>query len=287
MKNLWLKFLAIFIALFCRHLVTTDVKIATINVPIELQNIPNDLILVSDIEQLRVKLSGPRFLVSEIVSSSSPLVMRLPEGVTERVVLPIDLDGMQLPPSVSVLSVDPPELELNFDSKTEKLLGVVVPKLGQLSDDVQLLESNVVPRQVLVSGPRSELNRIKVIETFPVDLSTIQRSGTLKLNVRGLSKQMRAEIDSVSWLVQVKLITERRVLTLPVINPPEVVGNVTPQAVKVTFEGKRSRVREVGLHELSTGLEPSDIQGRYKVLVRHPDDLTLVSVTPEYISVVE
>jgi len=111
---------------------------------------------------------------------------------------------ISLPPSVAVLSLDPPEVELVFENVEERELKVEVPQLGSLPKSLVLVDIKLDPKAVRVKGPRSELKQLRSVETEPLDLRDIKESQSVTLALRKPGALSTLSIEAVSGKVEVE-----------------------------------------------------------------------------------
>lgn len=256
-RNLSLKAASLVIAIFLTYAVNSasNTSVVSIIVPIEVQNTPEDKILVRPTKRaVQVTLKGPSFLVGPVVSSPPPLSVKLPAIEGDRFLANLKASELALPPTVEVLSIDPPEMEFVFETVERREVKVEVPRVGQLTKDLVLEKIEIEPKMIQVKGPRSELRQLRALETEPIDLSDIEGSRTVRLRVRPPSSQVSVASSEVSASVVVGLVPQERML------PPRPVElRASPELPSMKVEPSEVSIVVAGDREAMARLSPSSV----------------------------
>ncbi len=143
-------------------------------VPLELQNIPKELILVSDIPSMvDIRISGPRTLQMKISPSDISIVVDLIDlqpglttfkGLEER---------LNLPSGLRVTRLSPSYLDLKLERVQEKKVPIRLILAGEPSPGFKLGEITIVPSKVTVSGGETELKNVTEVTTETIDLQGV------------------------------------------------------------------------------------------------------------------
>jgi len=291
-RNLPLKALSVLIAVLLAFAVhsSSNTSVVSLVVPIEIQNPPEDKILVRPSKKMvEVSVQGPSFLVRQIVSSPPTLRVKLPEGQDDRFLVNLKASEVSLPPTVDVLSVEPPEMEFVFEVQDRREVKVEVPRVGQLPKELVLDRIEINPRTVTVLGPRSELKLLRAVETEPIDLQGIDATSTLTLKIRPPSAQVDLSVATVSALISVEAVPRERMLDARPIEVRAAVGvprvRPEPSEVAVVVEGDPSVVYNLSPASVIPYVRLKDVQaakaGVAEVAVELPQGLRLVRVDPK------
>lgn len=257
-------------------------------VPLELQNRPADLLLVSprvDVVDLRV--SGPRTLLSRIDRDRLSIALDLSGVRPGPAIFRLQTEPLNLPRGVKVVRLTPSEVTLEFARIVRRVLPVHVTLAGKPPGGLRVANVKVTPESVRVSGPADEVERLKVVETAPFDLSeaavgVIERDVALEAG--------RAYLSFTSSLVHVRVELEEPEATRVLRKVPVVVRNseqrttVTPTTVQISVRGPQSAVESL---ELASGAVYIDAAGweagEYRVapVVDLPPAVALRDLEPE------
>jgi YbbR domain-containing protein len=239
MHHLGLKVFAVLIGLLLWLIVTTDIRIATISVPIEVQNLPSDSILLSDFtQQATVKVSGPRFLVSEVVATPPVFLLQMPSDVSEQFTVALRGDELSLPSAVRVLAIEPGEITVQFDKRVTRRIPVQVPRIGTLPKDYQIISTEITPTKVDITGPEREVSRLEEVETFPVDLRRVEGDTSREIELRKPGVKTSVNPGKVRWAISVRPVEEvRSIRSVPItIKGDFELGEVSIRPSTVTLQ---------------------------------------------------
>lgn len=294
-QNLPLKVASLFIALILAYAVHSagNASVVSLYVPVEIKNIPDDKVVVSPTKRsVQITIRGPSFLIGPIASSPPSLRARLPDEVRDRAIVnfqPIDLN---LPRSIEVLSIEPSRMELGLETVEQYEVPVKIVSSGHLSNGLVLEGIEVSPKKVLVRGPRSEVNKVRLIETEVLDLSSLASSDEVVLKLRNANPKVVASANTVVARVLIgNPPTERSFDALAVevrSRAGESAVRIEPKSVSVALSGPPGVVS--GLDEKAivpyvrlTGrpASPSDVP----VSVDVPEGIRVVKVSPARVRV--
>ena len=289
MKNLGLKFLSLSIAVLLYlfvHSQTNSTVIALV-VPVELKNMPAEkMVLLPALRQAQVSIKGPSFLVREVAISSPAFHIDLPDDVGQRYEVSLTGSDLALPPAVEVVSIEPPTMELIFDTVVEKELLVEVPRIGRLGENVRLVDMVVTPETVLVRGPATELDGVHSIRSKPIDMRTLEKSRKFDLSLRGIGQYSKAMEESVGVEVNIVSVSvERKFIDEPV----EVrVSNgysyeVIPDMVTIEVSGPRKLVDALDSSQVTPYVKVEGVldQNEVAVQVDLPEGIAFVASDPQ------
>lgn len=294
MKNLGLKIWSLLIAIALSVFVQSQSNrgMVTLLVPVELRNIPqNKILLLPKLPQAQVRLRGPSYLLSNVASSPPSIVFRVPPDVGERFTVSLQSSAFATPAGVEVLSIDPPEIEFIFDELVSKSFPLIVPRIGQLEGDLKLERIEILPENVVVTGPKTELQGLPNVETTPVDLRGITQTSQRELELRVPGRFSKLAVNKVSVRIVVSTLTqERRFSSIPIQPPAGSSAHFLfrPAVATVEVSGPRRRIKRLAANELRVEpkLEPAASGSMTVPLeVTLPEGISLVELDPEKVSV--
>ena len=294
-KNLTLKLVSVIAATLLAFALqdASNASVVSLFVPIELRNPPADKVLVKRMKQgVQITIKGPSFLIGEVAASPPPLRLKLPDDVGGKYTAQLMASDISLPPSVSVLTLDPPEVELTFENIEERDVRVEVPQLGLLSKELLLVDIALDPAAVTVKGPQSEVRQLRSIATEPLDLREIQESETVSLRLRKPGALSSVSVESVSARVSVeKRPVERQFVARPVelrLTGDSKWVKVNPAAVTVVLSGDPAALGEIDPGEVLPFIKPKSQPSRagdlYDVEVDAPKGVKVVKVAPSSVT---
>lgn len=290
-RDMPLKGLSLLIALLLAYAVHSagNASVVSLFVPLEVKNAPEDKVLVKPTKRgVQVTLKGPSFLVGPLASSPPSLQAKLPDDVDDRVTVSLKPSDMSLPHSVEVLSIEPQQVDLFFDSIERREVKVEVPRFGQLGSALVLEAIDVSPKSVTVKGPRSEVKQLKAIETEPVNVSEITQTTELTRQLRSPGSSISLSTNSVSVRVVVgQMPSQLQFVDRPVeVRIPRGLGSfvVEPGEVSVTVSGPPEKIMKLTASDVIPYVRmsdlPRDMSSKLKIQADVPESLKVISIEP-------
>lgn len=190
-SNVGLAVLALIIALGLWIAGHRDIE-RSVEVPIELRNIPSDLMVIDNrVDYVVLRLSGPRTLVSTLNANDLKLPLDLHGTRSGSLSFPLGPSSFNIPRGVTVARITPPVIHLRLDPVIKRSLPVSVRFSGKPLAGYKIEETVVQPESVSVQGPADEMRRMDFIETLPIDVegsrSSIKRMVRLSTDGKPLS----------------------------------------------------------------------------------------------------
>lgn len=295
-RDLPLKGLSLLIALLLAYAVHSagNASVVSLFVPLEVKNAPDDKILVKPTKRgVQVTIKGPSFLVGPLASSPPPLQARLPDDVDDRVTVSLKASDMSLPHSVEVLSIEPQQVDLFFDSIERREVKIEVPRFGQLPSALVLESIEVAPKTVTVKGPKSEVKQLKAIETEPVNVSEISQTIELTRQLRSPGSSITLSTTVVTARVVVgQMPSQLQFVDRPVeVRVPRGLGSFTvePSEVSVTVSGPPEKIMKLTAGDVIPYVRmsemPKDMSSKFKIQADVPEPLKVISIEPSVVAI--
>jgi YbbR domain-containing protein len=271
-----------------------NASVVSLFVPLEVKNAPEDKVLVKPTKRgVQVTLKGPSFLVGPLASSPPALQARLPDDVEDRVTVSLKASDISLPYSVEVLSIEPQQVDLVFDSIERKEVKVEVPRFGQLASSLLLEGIEVTPKTVTVKGPRSEVKQLKAIETEPINVSEISQTTELTRQLRNPGSSISLSTSVVSARVIVgQMPSQLQFAARPVeVRIPRGLGGflVEPSEVSVTVSGPPEKIMKLSAGDVIPYVRmselPKDVSSKLKVQADVPESVKVVGIDPPLVEI--
>ncbi len=204
-----------------------------------------DRVLVSrTIDEVQISVRGTRRRIQRLQKQRLANV-RIDLGRLSSGDFRLEPSMFDLPDGVELISINPPNIYLEFDEKDEKMLPVTIDTIGLPAAGFKIGEVLSSPSQVRVSGARKVLAELDSIVTKKVNLTGRTQSFDGPVDLLRSDVQI---LDSDSVRVTVKIVEElqRRVLAskavviVPVDTMLTEVGRfrVEPQTVVITMYGE-------------------------------------------------
>ena len=143
-------------------------------VPLELQNIPKELIVASQVPSLiDVRISGPRTLLMKVSPGDIGITVDLSDlkpGLTSFKRLE---ERLNLPSGMRVTRVSPSFVDIRLDRRKEKRVPIKIVLAGDPDPGYRVTGLKSLPDKVRISGAESEIKSISEVMTEPIDLKGV------------------------------------------------------------------------------------------------------------------
>mgnify|MGYP005835151363 CR=1 FL=1 len=293
--NLPLKLLSLAIAFALWSFVNFGERDAedTLRVPIELRNIPANLMITSPRDDfVEVRVVGPRTLLGRVDRNRLAIPIDLSGVKPGPAVFRLSADSLPLPRGVRVVRITPAQITLELERVAHKTVPVRMRLAGRLPAYLQIADTKVSPEMVEVSGPVSTIEDVTTAYTQPIDVTSLG-PGTfereLPLEPVGDYVSFSANRVAVQLRVEEIQITKQLRRVRVEVRNARLQAVVTPATVDVTVRGPKRLLQEgtpaleVSAYWDADGKGP----GRYEAtpLVSAPAGIEVVAVEPSVVRV--
>jgi hypothetical protein len=257
--------------------------------PLELRNVPERSMIVNDdrVDTVAVKLNGPSLLLASLDTRRVPTlvdVARVTLGEETRIKIRDDM--IRVPRGVRILDVGPSRIPLRLEEVRRTTLPVSVATTGAPRGGYRVETMTVTPERVTVTGPAHVLDRLKAIETEPIEIrdlsAAVQRTvGVVRGEQLIAVRPERVIVDLA--VAPIVVSREFKRLTVEVRNVDRPF-QLRPARVNVTVRGPERTVDELRLDGGSvfvdgTNLGPGEHVLRPEVVL--PQGVELVKREPQ------
>ncbi len=136
--------------------------------------------------ELTLKLRGPRAFIRNLSFSDKDVVVDLykyPYRKNRNLKIIINPTDIIVPLGVDILSIFPDTIDLVLEKRIEKSVSVKSVIIGKLDNQLKLIKSEVLPGSVMIEGPIETMRKVARIYTEEIDLSKLDKSGKVKLEL--------------------------------------------------------------------------------------------------------
>jgi YbbR domain-containing protein len=258
----------------------------TLVVPVEFQNLPAQLMINGTRDEyVDLRLRGPRSLLSQL--NSKKLRLDLREVRPGMASFRITADMLNLPRGVRLIRISPAQVNLSIAQVITRTVPVRLELSGKPPRGYFVKETELNPEKIDVTGPAPEVEKIHVVVTDAVDLSTLTQPVTRDVTLRGPEGSF---ISYSKDRVHVRLGITEVITTQEFRNLPIAVKNavapmvVRPDRIAVTVRGPQLLVESLVLNEEHISADATgqgDGSITVPVAVALPPGVELVSQDPE------
>ncbi len=154
--------------------------LVTMEVPIQYMNRKPGLeIFDTSVTSVRLNLSGSGALLKSLRPDQLSVRIDLGNVRPGQNNFNITQDNITLPPGISLMKVEPAAVTVILDVPVTKEVPIQADWRGSLSPDLLLIEVDISPKTLQITGPRTNVYETATIYTEKINLSNISKSGTI------------------------------------------------------------------------------------------------------------
>lgn len=161
---------------------------AVIDAPIELKNVPTGMeILKQGAKKASLTIRAHERIIQGVRPSDFHIMVDLSGAKMGENTLNLDERNVVSPRAVKVLRIDPVSVKVTVDEAEAKTVPVRVALLGTPAKGHRVVSTEVTPSTVAVEGPKSEVARVSLLRTEPIEIYGLDSGITqeVRLNLRG------------------------------------------------------------------------------------------------------
>lgn len=237
-KEWTIRAISICLAVFLWYFIASEEQIdITITVPIEIINLPADLIISNQYKKnIEVTVRGPRSLIQELRAKDITRPVNLSRISPGTLVITNEKDSVSFPGGIRVIRVQPANTTLLIDKLIQKKIPVKPILEGKPLAGYEVVEVSVQPDILKITGPLSIITDHQLLKTFIINLDGLDRSMTVPVQL-DLSPELidliGEPVVSVKIIVQEKMI-KKTVSSIPVnIHNADISVKVIPAKIKI------------------------------------------------------
>ncbi|HBI26920.1 MAG TPA: hypothetical protein DDY25_04215 [Peptococcaceae bacterium] len=238
-NNIGYKLVAVFLAIMLWYYVAgqrNPIVERSYTVPVTVQSISSDRLLVSSLPEVRVTAKGMRSIMNGISKDDFRAYVVIPEQDAGEKVFPVQVE---VPSGVQVVSISPERVTVELDVLTEKQVPVRVLVRGETATGFTYKDPTVTPEQVTLKGPGRLLDEITDVQAI-VEVNGAQND---------ISRQVKIQLANNDQVTVTPDIVQAQ---LPVVTS----GPVKTVALAVAVEGKVAE----GFEVKSQSVEPGNLR---------------------------
>lgn len=264
-----------------------------LNVPLELVNIPPNLVISNQIpDGVSVRIRGSVNLTRQVAERRLRFSLNLAGAKAGPNQFTLQPDQLDLPRGLEITRLAPNTVTVDLEPLVVKQVSILPvikgePPTGYIIEDIVLK-----PKQVQVQGPESVVGPVEILWTEPIDVTALTASTTVKtgLALPDVSMTLTGPNEVEAQLGITEKIISRQYKSVPItaVNAPPLY-RIDTKSVDLTIRGPMNGLESLdvgkGLNvtvDLS-GLEPGRTQVPPKVTV--PANMEVISVKPRTVAV--
>lgn len=186
--------------------------------------------------------------------------------------MPLKRTFFQLPPHLDISGMNPHTIEVVIDKLEEKVLPVNVKLGGEIGSDHIIENTYTNPRYVSVTGAKSILDKLKAIDTIPLDITGRVKSFSQNIQLTNLRPSTKTKEVQVFVNITEQL-SERTFPNIPIktLIDPKTKHNVRidPPTAEVILKGSKKTIETLTAQEIDIVIGTADLTtGSYELPLR-------------------
>lgn len=173
--------------------------------PIVFKNVPKGLELQREsAKSVVLTLRGHERLLKGLRPASIGVVVDLANAKRGEATFSLDRSSITTPRTVDILRVEPNQVKVLLDESASKTVPIKVPLVGIPEPGYRIAAVGVQPSSITIEGAKSELGRIAVLRTEPVDVTGLDADfrQSVRLNPNGRNIRLPFSDVAVSILIK-------------------------------------------------------------------------------------
>ena len=234
-----------------------DMVDKTIVVPIELLNLPRNLVIANQFKRdIEVTISGPKASIEKMTRGSVTRQVNLAGAQPGTFVINNDNDSILAPRGITILRVQPASILLSIDKLAQKYFPVVPVTKGEVAAGFQLDGLIMEPSGITITGPETILSQVEELRTKIIDMSGLKESKQSQIPL-DLTPDIVELIGDTSVTASIKVSVKTVEKIVPGVEVNLLIGGVrhkvNPTRADVLLLAPQALVKKgVDLHELVT-----------------------------------
>jgi YbbR domain-containing protein len=198
-ENLGLKISAVLISVFLWFFVTSrgQSEIA-FDVPLEFKNIPADIGIVNaGAKTVSVTVRGHERPMKNLKVSDVRVYVDLSKAKKGTGVFYINKDDIKLPYALSVINISPSTVKVKLDETISRTFPVNPVLTGEPRNGYFVSSIKVEPKSVVVKGLKSDVLRLHILKTEPIDIADYISTVTQEVNIDTSAVNVTPDVETV------------------------------------------------------------------------------------------
>ena len=204
-ENIGLKIAAVSLSIVLWFFVTSRGQSEiSIDVSLEFKNIPQGLELVNySAKEISLSVKGQERLIRSIKPSDIQAYIDLGKTKKGESVYYITRDDIKLPRAIDVINISPSSVKVITEETATKTVRVRPVVVGEPERGYFVKSVEVAPQTLVIEGIRSEVGKINIIRTEPLDITGSNESVTQDVKLDLISSNIRSKTAVVKVKVAI------------------------------------------------------------------------------------
>lgn len=170
-----------------------------IDAPIEFKNVPKGLeMLRQSAKRVSLNISGHERLLKALRAMDARVVIDLSNAKKGEAVYYFDKDNVIIPRTIKVLRMEPTSVKVALDESISKSVPVKAHIIGMPEKGYRIKSVDVKPSSAEIEGAKTEVARIALLRTEPVDVTGVDSDITQNVRLNTNGRNIRTKVSEVT-----------------------------------------------------------------------------------------
>lgn len=146
-----------------------------VDIPVVFDGVPDDLVIVGQsVDKVNLRVLGRPTALRNVSSERLDYRIDVAGAKPGHAVYEVDPTRIELPRGVRIVSRSPAAIEVDFERRGRKTVGVRADLVGEVGAGYALGAIEVDPPRIWLAGSRGEVMRLAEVSTEPIDVTGLQ-----------------------------------------------------------------------------------------------------------------
>jgi YbbR domain-containing protein len=178
----------------------------TLSVPLELKNVPQNMVVVGDVPaSLEVRVQGRERVLRDITVGKKIFgSVDLSAGVAGENLVRLSPDDVRRPSDTAVMRLSPSELRVKLEPLIRRSFRLRPVLRGNPAPGCRVAKISVSPQKLTVEGPTGAIGALKELRTMPIDIQGADESLELEPKVDYQGRQVNILDKKLSVSIKIE-----------------------------------------------------------------------------------
>ena len=156
----------------------------SLDIPLEFMNIPSDIGIVNtSVKTVSVTVRGQERTMKNLKASDVRVYVNLEKAKKGEGVFNMNTNDVKLPYALSVTNMTPATVRIKLDETVSITVPVKPVLVGDPETGFFVSTVKVEPKNVVLKGLKSEVRKLRIVKTEPVDITDLNKTLTQEVNI--------------------------------------------------------------------------------------------------------
>jgi YbbR domain-containing protein len=164
------------------------------DIPVVFDGLPDNLVITDrSASKINVRVRGSRANFRNVAAGEMEYVETVSGGKPGRARYEVDTDRLDMPRGVRVVGLSPAQIDVRFERRGRKNVKVRADVEGEPPEGFRLVDVDVKPPRVWLTGARSRVLRLSEVVTETIDVGGLEATTELEVKLSIAADHVWAE----------------------------------------------------------------------------------------------